>query len=75
MIFLFLTYFTQYDGLAQDGGVGHVLIPSYEKTGIITNCWTTIDQKMLTPTKKDTLHSNTNEKPQQNGRRGTIMIR
>ena len=70
------------DGLAKDGGVeGHVLPPSYENTRITTNGWTTIKnknknkKKPLEPTKKDTLHPKTKEKPQWSGRRGTIMIK
>ena len=39
--------------LSQGGGVeGHVLIFSCENSKITTHCWTTIDRRMLDPTKK-----------------------
>ena len=59
----------------QNGGVeGHELPSSYKNTKITTKCWTTIDKKMLEPTKKDTLHPKTKKKPQ-DSRRGTIVIK
>ena len=51
------------------------LIFSCQSTKITTSFWTTIDRMTLEPTKKDTLHPRTKEKPQQNGRRGTITIK
>ena len=53
---------------------GCVLIFSYQSTKITTSCRTTIERKTLEPTKKDTPHPRTKEKPQQNHRRGTIKI-
>ena len=38
------------------GGVGHVLIFSWENSKIATRCWTTIDRAMLDPTKKKISH-------------------
>ena len=62
--------------LVQDGRVeGHALTPPYESTRITTNCWTIIDKKTLELTKKDTPHSKTKEKPQWDGRKGTITIK
>ena len=62
--------------LVQDGGVeGCALTPSCESTGITTNCWTIIDRKTLELTKKDIPHPKTTEKPQWDGRRGTITIK
>ena len=60
----------------QDGRVeGCALISSCESTKIATSYWTTIDRKTLEPTqKKDTPHPKT-KKLQQDGRRGTIMIK
>ena len=49
--------------------------PSWERTGITTNCWTIINRKTLELTKKDTPHSKTKEKPQWDGRRGVITIK
>ena len=64
------------DWLVQDGRVeGRALIPSRESTGITTNCWTIIDRKTLELTKKETPHQKTKEKPQWDGRRGTIKIK
>ena len=37
-------------------------------------CWRTINKKMLEPSKKDTVHSNTKKKPQWDVRRGVIAI-
>ena len=51
------------------------LIFSCQSTKITTSFWTTIDRMTLEPTKKDTLHPRTKEKPQQHGRRGTITIK
>ena len=53
----------------QDGGVeGHALIFSCENSKITTRCRTTIDRRMLDPTKKkDTPHPRTKEKPQKTG--------
>ena len=62
--------------LLQDGRVkGHALTPSWESTGISTNCWTMIDRKTLKLNKKDTPHPKTKEKPQWDDRRGTITIK
>ena len=62
--------------LVQDGRVeGRALIPSCESTGITTNCWTIIDRNTLELTKKDIPHPKTKEKPQWDGRRGTITIK
>ena len=45
------------ENVGQDGGVeGCVLISSGKSTKIATSCWTTIDRKMLEPTKKNTPH-------------------
>ena len=52
-----------------------MLTPSCENTGITTNCWTIIDRKTLELTRKDTPHPKTKEKPQWDGRRGTITIK
>ena len=46
--------------------------PSCENIAITTNCWTIIDRKALELTKKDIQHPKTKEKPQWDGRRGTI---
>ena len=46
-----------------------------KNTKISTNCWTTVDRRMLEPTKKDTLHVRTKEKLQQDGRMGTILLK
>ena len=63
-------------GLVQDGGVeGCALTPSWENTGVTTNCWTIIDRKTLEHTKKGTPHPKTKEKPQRDGRRGAITIK
>ena len=59
---------------SQDGGVGRVLI-SCESTKIVTRSWTTIDKRMLEPTKKDTPCPKTKKKPQQDDRRGTITVK
>ena len=60
----------------QDGRVkGHVLIFSCENTKLTTSCWTTINMKMLEPTKKDTPHPRTKEQPHQDGRRGPIVFK
>ena len=48
---------------------------SHENTKITTNCWTTIDIKPLEPTKKDILHQKTKKKPQQDSKRGIIVIK
>ena len=62
--------------MVQNGGVeGRALIPSYESTGITTNCWTIIDRKTLELTRKDTPYPNTKEKLQWDGRRSTITIK
>ena len=59
--------------MVQDGGVeGCALTPSCENTGITSNCWTVIDRKTLELTKKDIPHPKTKEKPQWDGRRGSI---
>ena len=65
----------------QDGGVeGHALIFSCENSKITTRCGTTIDRRMLDPTKKkekkkDTPCPGEKEKPQKYGRRGKIVFR
>ena len=51
------------------------LTPSCESTGITTNCWTIVDRKTLDLTRKDTPHPKTKEKPQWDGRRGTITMK
>ena len=62
-------------GWRRDGRVeGCKLTSSYENTKITTNCWTTIEKKILEPTKKDILHPNTRKKLQRDGRRGAIAI-
>ena len=62
--------------LNQDGRVeGRALTPSCENTRITTSCWTIIDRKTLEFTKKDTPHPKTKEKPQWDGRRGTITVK
>ena len=62
--------------LVQDGRVeGRALTPSCESTTITANCWTVIDRKTLELTKKDTPHPKTKEKPQWDGRRGTITMK
>ena len=55
---------------------GRALISSYKSSKITTSCWTTIDRRMLEPIqKKITPCPTTQKKPQQDGRRGTIMIK
>ena len=62
--------------LVQDGvGEWRALTPSCENTGITTNWWTIIKRKTLELTKRDTPHPKTKEKPQWDGRRGTITIK
>ena len=59
----------------KDGGVeGRALTPSCKSTSITTNCWATINGKMLEPTKKDTLHPKTKERLQRDGRQGSSAI-
>ena len=67
---------------SQDGRVeGHALIFSCENSKkIATNHQTTIDRRMVDPTKKrfpkkDSSHPREKEKPQQDGWRGKIMFR
>ena len=69
----------------QDGGLeGRRLISScmnskialeHKNFKITTRCWTTIDRKMLDPTKKDTPRPRAKEKPQQDLSRGEIAFR
>ena len=40
---------------------------------LATHCWTTINRRMLDPTKKDIPSPRAKEKPQQDGRSGEIM--
>ena len=54
---------------------GHVLTPSCKSTRITADCWTIIYRKTLEITKKDTLQPKTKERPQWDGRRGTITIK
>ena len=54
---------------------GPALIFSCQSTKIATSYWTTISRKTLEPTNNDTPCPRTKEKPQQNGRRGTITIK
>ena len=62
--------------LNQDGGIeGRVLISSCESTESATSYWTIIHRRMLKSTKKDTPLPKTKEKPQQDGRRGEIMVK
>ena len=62
--------------LNQDGRVeGHALTPSCKNSRITTKCWTIFDRKTLELTKKDTPHPKKKEKPQWDGRRGTITIK
>ena len=61
---------------SQGAGVeGHVFIFSCENSKITTHCWTTIDGRMLDPTKKGTPHPRAQEKPLQDGRRCEIPFR
>ena len=46
-----------------------------QNTKITISCWTTIVRRMLGTTKKYTPNPKTKQKPQQDGRRGTIMIK
>ena len=63
-------------GEGQDGRVeGCVFIFSCENSKITTHCWTTIDRRMLHPTKKRCPTSKGKEKPQKEGRRGEIAFR
>ena len=63
-------------GEGQDGRVeGCVFIFSCENSKITTHCWTTIDRRMLHPTKKRCPTSKGKEKPQKEGRRGEITFR
>ena len=58
----------------QDGRVeGCALIFPNENSKITTRCWTTIDRRMLDPTKK--WNPTSKGKGQQDGRRGKIVIR
>ena len=50
-------------------------IPSCENTGITANCWKIIDRKTLEHTKKAIPNPKTKEKPQWDGRSGTITIK
>ena len=60
----------------EDGQLeGHAHIFSCENSKIATCCWTSIDRRMLDPTKIDTPHSRAKEKPQQDGRRAKIAFR
>ena len=60
----------------QNSGVeGRALIPSCENTRITTSCWIIIDRKTLELTKKHTPHPKTKEKPQWDGRGGTITLK
>ena len=55
-----------------------VLIFSCKNTKITTSCWTTIDRKLLGPTKKkkkNTPHPRTKEKQPQHSWRGTVMFK
>ena len=53
------------EGRRQDGGVEvRELTSSYKDTNTTTNCLTTIDQKVLEPTKKDILHRKTKKNQQ-----------
>ena len=62
--------------MVQDGRVeGRVFTPSCESTRMTTNCWIIIDRNTLELTKKDTPHPKTKEKPQWDGRRGTLTIK
>ena len=58
----------------QDDGVQTRAITSCESTKITTSYWTTIDRRILEPTKKDIPCPKTKRKPLQDGRRGTITI-
>ena len=57
------------------GVEGYVLISSCESTRIATTCWTTIDRRMLEPTKKWYPMSKTNKKLQQDGKWAKSWIR
>ena len=60
----------------QNGGVERcVLIFSCENSKIATHCWTTINRRMLEPTKNDTSWPRTKWKSQQDGRRREIALR
>ena len=60
----------------EDGQLeGHVCIFSCENSKIATCCWTSIDRRMLDPTKIDTPRSRAKEKPQQDGRKDKITFR
>ena len=52
-----------------------MLTPSCESTRITTNCWTIIDRKILEFTTKETPHPKAKEKPQWDGKRGTITLK
>ena len=55
---------------------GRSLIFFCKNTKLATSCWTTIDRKMLEPTKKrDSLLWRIKEKPQRDGRRGAIILK
>ena len=60
----------------KDGGVeGCTLIFSWENSKSTTRCWTTMDRRMLDPTKKDIPHPRAKGKPQKDSRRGEITFR
>ena len=42
---------------------------------VTIRCWTTVDRRMLDPTKNDTPHPRAKEEPQKDGRRGKIMLK
>ena len=56
--------------VSQDGWVERCALIFCENTKIATSCWTTINRRMLDPTKKDTPRPRAKEKPQQDDRRG-----
>ena len=60
----------------QDGREeGRALTTSCENSRITTSCWTIIDKKTLEFTITSTPHPKTKEKPQWDGRRGTITVK
>ena len=66
---------TSYSRIGVPGGQSWMWTPTCENTRITTSCWTIIDRKTLELTKKDTPHPKTKEKPQWDGRRGTITVK
>lgn len=74
---LLISFSSEGEASNQDGRLeGHVLTTSYENIRITSNSWTTIEKNKKKKQKlpKITLHPKS-KKPQQDGRRSTIMMK